>query len=79
MAEGDRPGSIRAYEARSAVAASGDPSAIGRTVSWGRLAQINQAWHAFLFDVAQITRDTVVFVGLAGGLIVVFLALMGGS
>jgi hypothetical protein len=79
MAQGDRPASVHVREEPSPVAEPGDLSVMDRSraASWARQEQITRAWYGFLFDAAQMTRDTVVFVGLAGCLIFILLALMG--
>ncbi|HEX5078873.1 MAG TPA: hypothetical protein VFV80_06935, partial [Geminicoccaceae bacterium] len=45
----------------------GSPAAdCGRARPQSGWPQVTPAWRGFLFDAAQLTRDTVVFVALAG-------------
>ena len=50
-----------------------------RAMPWPRPARGGQFWSGFLFDAAELARGAVVFMGLAGGLVFVLLALIGGS
>jgi hypothetical protein len=76
----DDPRAFPAQAMRS-TAATPDDRAPGRprAVPSTRPGQGRQAWSGLLFDAAALARGAVVFMGLAGGVVLVLLALMDRS